>query len=320
MFKFLNKRVGLQWFVFVALFATCLYFIIVKSFVPDDCGSHCLAFPFFQLLHDSPIFRIVVSILNLCLQLLLLDRFLSKSKINVKDSPYPGIFLLALLLATRTLTELSPIFFTNTLLIAILALNANTDNDFITKRNIFFTGILIALGCCFDYAFIITLLFFIVSLIVNLYSKIRHIMILLSGFLILTCYVFCFYLFTDTLFVLTENISTYSALTLFESHTHYPPVRIVFFSLAFLFSWIMLANISRVFESKVVEMRKRLITLQILYVIQFFALLLCTVDYPFYLQYLIVPLSCFFVSFAQTPNRFFINELIVLIIFLGLCL
>lgn len=320
MFKFLNKYIFFLWLVLVTLFVLSIYFVITKSCVLGSYNHYYLFSSFFKILNEYNILRIAVIILNLILQLLLLSAFLSQSRFIAPNSPYPAIFYLALLLATNSLITITPIFFTNTILLIILCLNVNYDNESRTKRNIFFTGILIALGCCFDFAFIVTILFVVISLMINLYSKIRHIMILLSGFVILTIYVFSYYLFTDSLPVLQNYFSQISPLYIFNTDFDYSSLCITLFASAFIASWIMIFKISQAFESKIVVMRKRLITLQILYVILFLTLLLCTLNYPFYLQYLIVPLACFFVAVAQLPSRLFINELLVLIIFLGLCL
>ena len=320
MFKILNKYISLLWLVFVTLLSVSIYVVVAKSCVLDNY-SHYYLFPsFFKILNESYFIRIVVVILNLVLQLLLISSFLSQSRFITPNSPYPSIFYLALLLSTNSLITITPIFFTNTILLIILCLNVNYDNESRTKRNIFFTGILVALGCCFDFAFIVTLLFVIISLMINLYSKIRHIMILLSGFIILITYIFSYYLFTDSLSLLQNYFSQISPLYTFNSISTDSSLRITFFAIAFFASWIMIFKISQAFESKIVAMRKRHITLQILYVVLFLSFLFCTLSYPFYLQYLVVPLACFFVAVAQLPSRLFINELLVLFIFLGLCL
>lgn len=320
MFKFLNKYIPLLWLVFVTLFFVSIYCIVTKSCVLYSYNHYYLFSSFFKILNESYFIRIAVVILNLVLQLLLISAFLSQSRFIAPNSPYPSIFYLALLLVTNSLITITPIFFTNTILLIILCLNVNYDNESRTKRNIFFTGILVALGCCFDFAFIVTLLFVIISLMINLYSKIRHIMILLSGFIILITYIFSYYLFTDSLDIFQNYFTQISLFYIFNSTLTYPSLRITFFVVAFFASWVVILKISQAFESKIVAMRKRFITLQILYVVLFLSFLFCTLNYPLYLQYLIVPLACFFVALAQLPSRLFINELLVLFVFLGLCL
>lgn len=319
MFKFLNSRVGLLWAILCSLLAGCIYMIIVKSCVLVDYDNLGLFHSFFVFLKEHKIYRVCILILNLLLQLFLLSYYLSETKLVQRGSLYPAIFYLAFLLVTKSFWEVTPLLFTNTFLILILLLNNYYDNEFRIKKSVFYTSMLIALGCCFDLSFIMVMLFVIISLIINLFSKMRHIAILLFAFLMCSLYIFSFYFLTDTISALVDYVSTISPFLFFDNFDSLPLHRWLFLLLGLCFIVIIMVVVSFLFENRLIVMRKKVFSLHILFFCQLLALLLTNFYYPNFLQYFVVPISITLSLLVTTSNRSFVSEFFVFVVILCLC-
>jgi len=319
MFKFINKHIAFQWVLFLGLLAFSLYKIFTEAQLTDTQGTAFLFINFAQFFSHYQFIGKGIIIFVLILQVVFLQFYFSKNEYSSKTSLLPACFYLSILLLTKSLTIISPFFFTLFFFLIIICIDF-TENSAKIKNNVFWSGILIAFATCFDVSSIILLVLLIATLIINQFSRIKEIGILLFGFVLLYVYVFAFYFFTNNLNEWILTFHQISILGILNSNLDN-------LSLA-LFSWISLGIIYIFFiirfkllsESKIVIQRTRVVTLNTRALLMIVCIFISNSTYPFALGYLFVHISIYIAMLAQEKSPLFIHELITILALVALCL
>ena len=319
MFKFINKHIAFQWVLFLGLLAFSLYKIFTEAQLTDTQGTAFLFINFAQFFSHYQFIGKGIIIFVLILQVVFLQFYFSKNEYSSKTSLLPACFYLSILLLTKSLTIISPFFFTLFFFLIIICIDF-TESTIKIKNNVFWSGILIAFATCFDISSIIILFLLIATLIINQFSRIKEIGILLFGFLLLYFYFFSFYFLANNLNEWVLVFKQIKTLEVLNSN-------IVNFSFA-LSSWITLGVIYIFFiirfkllsEAKVVILRNRIVTLNTRAILMIACIFISNSTYPFVLGYLFVHLSIYLAMLAQEKSPLLINELIALITLVALWL
>ena len=319
MLKILNKNIFLQWIILVALLALSIFTIITKTQMGNGEGETFLftAFSHFFSLHEY--FGKGIIILVLFIQIVLLQYYFAKNEFSNKFSLLPACFFLTILLLTKSLQLIFPFYFTSLFLLSILAIPYDV-SAIKLRNNAFWVGTLIAMATCFDPSAIILFIIAIVILFINQFSRIKEIGIMVMGFLLVYFYFFSYYFLTDNhceWFVSFQQLNFFGFLNLTT------PVSLVFqikLGCLFIMYLYFLIRSRLISESKVVMLRKRVISLNSFSILLIGCLLLSNSTFPQLFGYLFVPITIYTGYFSQERNPLYINEIVSILTLVVLCL
>jgi len=315
MLKFINKKIALQWLILLGLLAFSIYTIVNQKQIISENGTTFL-FKSFAIFSSNHIFwGKGITICVLFLQVVLLQYFFITNDYVVKKSLLPACFFLSILLITKSLTIISPFFFTLLFLLFLISIDLNVSINRL-KNNALWAGMLIALATGFDVCCIILLIIAITSLIINQFSKLKEIIILLFGFSLVYLYFFSFFFLTDNLneWMLTfREISVFGFIHSGITTPVFLLISLLSLSVIYLYFIIRIRIIS---ESKIIKHRNKVFTFIIWSILLFSCLFITNSTYPHSLGYIFVPVSIYLAILVQEKNPIFINEIITIVTFL----
>jgi hypothetical protein len=185
---------------------------------------------------------------------------------------------------------------------------------------LFWIGIIIAFATCFDQSSIILLLLVIITLLINQYSRLKEIGILILGFVLIYIYFFSYYFFVDQL---NEWIATFQQmkfLGILHSKISNPAIMLVsLIGLGILYIYFIV-RFKILSDTKVMIQRKKIMTLNTRAVLMIICLFISNSTYPNILGYLFVHLAIYLALLAQEKSPLFINEIITILTFVVLWL
>jgi len=311
MLKFINRKIAFQWVLFLGLLTFAIYTIITKTQITSQQGSAFLFNIFTNFFSRHQLFGKVIIIIILLSQIILIQFYFIKNEYTTRNSFLPACFYLSILLITKSLVVISPFFFTLLFFIAIISTNY-MGNAVTLKNNALWVGMLIAIATCFDLSSVVLLVLAIITLIINHFSKIKEICILMFGFLLVYFYFFSFYFFINNHneWILTfQQIKILGILdgeTLTRSSTQ---VALITLTLIYFYFIIRTKIIN---DSKVVVQRKKIITLNARAMLMIVCLFISNSTYPNVLGYLFIHISIYLALLAQEKSPLYINELITI--------
>jgi hypothetical protein len=317
MLKYLNKKIALQFVIFLGLFAFSVYTIITKSQVFDSAGTPFLFQSFARILsHYKYVGRgIVVAVL--VFQLIFIQYYFKINEYSAKNSFLPACFYLAILLLRKSLITISPFFFTLSFFLIIISIDL-TETSIKLKNNLFWAGTVIALATAFDISGIILFVIAVVTLIINQFSRIKEIGILIFAFLLLYFYFFSFHFFTNNLneWLLTfQQMKIMSVWSIPVTDRSLTTFSLISLGLIFLFFIIKFKLVN---DSKLLTQRSKIFTLNIRATLMIVCIFISNSSYPEVLGYLFVHLSIYLAMLAQEKSPWFLNEFITIITFVAL--
>jgi hypothetical protein len=319
MLKFLSKKIVFQWLILLALFGLAIYTVITKAHFADETGTPFLFKNFACFFSNYKYFGKGVIIIVLLSQLLFLQYYFKKNEYAAKSSLMPSCFYLSLLLLTNSLTTISPFFFTLFFFLIIISIDL-TGSSHKLKNNVFWAGVLIALATGFDLSSIILLFAVIVTLIINQFSRIKEIGILLFGFVLLYFYFFSFHFFINDLH---EWLLTFQQIKMLEVlNSNIPNLPLALFSLITLsiFYLFFIIKFKLLSDAKVQLQRNRIVTLNTRAILIIACIFLSSSSYPDILGYLLIHLSVYLAMLAQERSPLYVYELVTITTFVALWL
>ncbi|MCL1850841.1 MAG: hypothetical protein FWF70_05505 [Bacteroidetes bacterium] len=319
MLKFISRKIAFQWIIFLGLFMFAIYTVITKSQLASAEGTPFLFQSFVRFFSQYEYFGKGIIIAVLLFQILFLEYYFKINEFVAKNSLLPACFYLSILLLSKSLTIISPFFFTLffSLIIISIDFTGNVEN---LKNNVFRSGAIIALATGFDICSIVLLFSVIATLLINQFSRIKEIGILIFGFVLLYLYIFSFYFFTDNLY---EWLMTFQQIKIAGILSSNIPnmTRTLLTAIGLSIVYIsFLIRFKLLNDSKIVIQRNRVITLNTRAILMLVCLLLSSSNYPVVLGYLFVHLSIYLAMLAQERNPLYINELITIITLVALWL
>ena len=319
MLKSLSRKIAFQWIILCALLAYATYIIISQAQPAGNEGVPFLfkhfanSFPKYELMGKGIILTVLIS------QILLLQYYYKKNNYSPKTSLMPACFYLSILLLTKSLTVISPFFFTLLFFLIIISIDFTVGSEKL-KSNVLWVGFLIAFATCFDISSIVLFFLVLATLIINQFSRIKEVGILLLGFLLLYLYFFSYYFFTNNL---NEWVLTFQQLkfmgVLFSQlpHPNLTLISLICLGIIYLFLIVKFKLLS---DSKVALQRNRIVTLNTRAILMIACIFISNSTYPAVLGYLFVHISIYLAMLAQEKSRLYINEWITIIILVALCL
>lgn len=319
MFRILNKIIGLQWFLLFLLFVIAEIQIFSSSILMNPTGFPILYKSIYNILFSNEIARSLTLSIVLILSILGVQYYFSKNNFAPKTSLLPAIIFLSILLLTGSLKIVSPIFFTNFSIIIILLINESHYKG-LSKSNVFYSGMIIGLSLLIDPASIVLLLFLIVSMIINTVITPKDLIVSLLGIITIGIYLIAYYFFIDGLDILWANFSQIKLYSIFSTVRQLSTLQMVFIPLNFIIIFYLVIKVSMVYENKVIVMRKKIITLNALLLCLMGTILVSGISPEFLFRYFFIPISLLISILVQNPNRFFIYEILITLLYIGLCL
>ena len=319
MLKFINRTIAFQWIILLALLALSIYNILTKTEIGNVVGSTFLYQSFAQFFSKYEYFGKGIIIAALLVQILFLQYHFMKKEYVAKKSVLPACFYLIILWLTKSLIIISPFFFTLLFFLIIISIDYNiTQNQM--KNNAIWIGFLVAFATCLDVSAIIVLVLIIVTLIINQFSKIREIGIVLFGFGLIYFYFFSYYFLTNQLIDWIETFQQIRIGGILNSEiTLHITTKISLATLCIIYLYFMV-RVRLISELKVILQRKRIITLNIWAIIMLACLFITNSAYPFYLGYFFALIAIYLAILAQESNPLYINELITISVLVALWL
>ncbi|MDR0205908.1 MAG: hypothetical protein LBI45_01420 [Bacteroidales bacterium] len=319
MLQFLYKNISLQWFIFIVLLAFSIFVIVTKAQITTEIDTSFLFHFFSNLFVINELTGKGIIIAMLITQTALLQYFFIKKEFISKNSLLPACFYLSILLLTKSFHTISPFFFTILFFLLIIAFDY-TASSVKMKNNMFWMGIIIAIATCFDHTAILLLIIAISTLFINQFSKIKEIGILFFGFLLVYFYFFSLYFFTDNLNEWLFSFQRIKVLGISQTTDTINNVKITALLILTIVYFFFIIKFKLRSESKVMVLRKKVVTLNAWALLIIIALFLTNSSYPYALGYLFFPISVYLSLLTQEKNPFYINDLITIITLVSLCL
>jgi hypothetical protein len=320
MFHFLNKHIVLQWVLIVLMLVGAGYLIFTRMTLCPPDGQGLLYAPLHAWLAARPLAMRVTASLLLLLLLLLIQRFFAVNKFCENKTWMPVLFLLGLILCGRFLELFSPTWVTLPMLAAILLLNTRDANEQPVKNRVFASGIMVGLCTLIDPYSVWILLFIIMALLANRFSSLKEIIILICGFEIVYAYVFSVGFLADTTPVIVHLIKN---VEYFGIIRHFASLKVIDYVLTgvLLLSFIyMVATLTRYFDTKLIVLRKRFLTIILLFVVMLVTLVFSQYAFRPALIYLMLPLTLLYSMMSLLKNRRLLNDILIVAVIVLLCL
>lgn len=319
MFKILNKIIGLQWVLLLILITIAGIQIFSTSRLMDPTGFPILYKSIYNILYTNTIVKSITISTILILSLLGVQYYFSKNNFASKSSLLPAIIYLSILVLTGSLKVVSPIFFTNFSIIVILLLNESHYKG-LSRINVFYSGMFIGISLFIDPASIVLLLFLIVSMIINTVITPKDLIVSILGIVTIGIYLVAYYFFIDGLEILWANFDQIKWFAIFTTARQLSSLQLIFTLLNFIIIFYLVIKVSLVYENKVIVMRKKIITLNALLLCLMGTILVSGISPEFLFRYFYIPVSLLISILVQSPNRFFIYEILIGLLYIGLCL
>ncbi len=319
MFRLINQKSAIQWIILILLWGLAEYRIICDSSLIAPDGFPLLYNYLYSFTTQNKIVYAIVLSITLILTIVGLQLYFSKNKFSNKITYLPSIFYLFFLHISGALGLISPLFFSNLLVVCILLIN-----DLYKKsqkiHHLLFAGIIIGLAVLIDPAMIVLFLFIIISLIINTVISYQQIMSTLLGIIIVAIYVVSIYFFTDRIPEIVTSFKEIELFALFNkplllSYQKWIKLGIIVLLTIYIFMKSML-----IAGNKIVEFRKKIFTLITLLIVLFSSIAITGLDPALFSRHLIIPFALLFALAAQYRKNWIVNEIFFVIFCVGLWL
>jgi len=314
MLKWLNRKIAFQWILFLGLLAFAVYTIVTQTQVANGQGAPFLYQSFADFFSAYEFLGKGIILAILLFQITFLQYYAIKNEFAAKNSLLPVCFYLAILLLTKSLITISPLFFTLMFFLIMISINYSASSVKL-KNSVFWTGLLIAFATCFDLSSLILIALVVATLLINQFFKIKEIGILLFGFTLPYFYFFSYHLLTDNYCEWIATFHQIKILGIFNKEIFSRTlILIALIFLGILYTYFIIRS-RLISESKIVIQRKKNITLNIYAALMVVCLFISNTTYPYILGYLFVPLSIYLATLSKERNPLYINELTTIITF-----
>ena len=318
MFRFIQSKIFLQTVCVVALLAwAVLQFVGATHYVQVPSSTS-----FWQML--SPLQNhyggmIAVICIGLLLQILLTDVYYFRGGFGDNHHLMVCIWFLLILCCGGFISELSPVWLSNLMLAIIISLNFDYDNGNLKSKDLL-SGILTGVASLFYPPMLFVAFFVISSLIINRFSKYKDIIVYILGILLVYLYIFCFYFFCNRLpelFQLVSEIRFYNTFAMTEMYSWQVMVLIATTVASLLYATVVLKI---QYDSKTLLLRKKLITIHLITMSCLLLMVFSPFDIHQAVGFLLIPMSLYYSMLSQMKEHPFINDIMMLIFVVALCL
>lgn len=318
MFRFIQTRMFFQVVGVVAVLVWAVVQLITSAqYVP--LTSLALYWPSIAAIQNSYVAMCLIVVFGLMLQLVLVDVYFFRGGFGDSHHLMVVFWFLLLLCCGGFTAQLSPVWMSNIVLAVIISLNFDYDRGNLKNKDLV-SGILTAVASLFYPPMLFVAFFVISSLIINRFSKYKDVVVYFLGILVVYVYVFCFYFFTDRLPELGQMLMKVRFYNTFAVTAVYSWKEIVFLSatgLSLLYS-VFILKIQ--YDNKPLLLRKRLVTIHLITISTLLMMIFSPFDIHQSVGFLLIPFTLYYAMLSQMKEHPFVNDLMMLIFVVALCL
>lgn len=320
MFHFLNKHIVLQIIIAILLFCWSVFTIFTNMTLVLPDGQGILYDTIYNHFVNNPVGMRVMAVVMLLFVILFLQLFYNRNKFSDIKTIMPIVFFLLLINAGKFLYSFAPASFTIPILTLIMLINTKDANEQPTKNRTFASGILVGLCSLIDPHSVLILLFLIISLLANRFSKFKEIVIAISGFL----FVYIYYFATAYLFnKIPLAVSYIQKYQFFGIIRNFSSMKIMDWILGgYLLLSVLYATMALklYFDNKLIVLRKRYLTIIILFFVMFVLMLFADSSFRYAILYVTIPVSLIFSLLTVLKNGKLMKDFIMIALFVLLWL
>lgn len=311
MFYLLRKSFLLQLFAAVAVLALGGYFIFSNDLSINYID---ITLPSAQLLSayliSHPSGAKVLLFVAMLLQGGLFYRYFRNSGFLDEENLLPIIFFFALLMGMGIFMPVSSTWIMNLLILLVLNINGDIQGKS-AKTATLLSGIIIGLASLYDLSALVFFIFYLLILLINRLEKMKEMMAAICGFVVTYIYVFAYHFFKGDL---TDYAHSFQAIRFhfpLFTQSHFSLYAIIAAALLLLSLFYIVVRLKVYYDNKLIVMRKRFLALCLLAIFQLVMLVFSNLPFPYSLGYLMIPLTCFFISFIPSRNFSISTELLL---------
>lgn len=318
MFRFIQSRLFFQAVGIVAVLAWAVVQLVTSAqYVP--LSSPVMYWPSIAPIQGSYVAMCLIIAFGLLLQMVLVDVYFFRGGFGDSHHLMLVLWFLLIVCCGGFVAQLSPVWMSNIVLAIIISLNFDYDKGNLKNKD-FLSGMLTAVASLFYPPMLFVAFFVVSSLIINRFSKYKDIIVYFLGILTIYLYVFCFYFFTDRLSELGEMLMEVRFYNTFAATAVYSWKEIILLSATFLSLLYCFFILKIQYDNKPVLLRKRLVTIHLIT----FSMLMMMIFSPFDIHqsvgFLLIPFTLYYAMLSQMKEHPFVNDLMMLIFVVALCL
>ena len=318
MFRFIQSRLFFQAVGIVAVLAWAVVQLVTSAqYVP--LSSPVMYWPSIAPIQGSYVAMCLIIAFGFLLQMVLVDVYFFRGGFGDSHHLMLVLWFLLIVCCGGFVAQLSPVWMSNIVLAIIISLNFDYDKGNLKNKD-FLSGMLTAVASLFYPPMLFVAFFVVSSLIINRFSKYKDIIVYFLGILTIYLYVFCFYFFTDRLSELGEMLMEVRFYNTFAATAVYSWKEIVLLSATFLSLLYCFFILKIQYDNKPVLLRKRLVTIHLIT----FSMLMMMIFSPFDIHqsvgFLLIPFTLYYAMLSQMKEHPFVNDLMMLIFVVALCL
>ncbi|MCQ2272443.1 MAG: DUF6427 family protein [Bacteroidales bacterium] len=317
MLKIIQSNFILQMAALVAVLVWTVLQIVGFSLLPTPEGTYWIFD--LNMLNNTNIVNIVLLSGLLFLFIVLTDIYYFRCGFADKHHFMIFVFSLLAMSSIGIASFLSPLGFSMLLMVLLLMLNYNYDSGNVKCRDLF-SGILIAMACLFYFPCIFLSFFVVSSLIINKYSKTKDILAFLIGILLVIVYLFSYFYFTDNVSGLLSLIPGLKLSNCFDATKIWSWREILLLTttgIALLYG-IVVDKIH--FDTQPIALRKRMATINVMTISCILMFVFSPYDIKQSVVFLMLPIIFYFTILSQLNKNRLVNDFIVLLYIVSLCL
>ena len=311
LFYFLNKHIVLQIVIAILLFSWSVVTIITQMTILPPDGQGILYYSLFNHWSSNPMGMKFVVVVLLASELLFINLFFKSNKFSDNKTLMPIVFFLLLVNAGKFLYCFSPVFLTILILTVILFFTTQDNSEKPVKNRTFAAGILVGFSSLVDPHAVWIILFLIISLLANRFSKFKEIMILICGFVFVYIYYFALAFLFDKIPLAISAIQNLQFFGLIHDFPSMKVLDMVLSGFLLLSVFFEMASLKLYFDSKLIVLRKRFMTTMFLFFVMLIALLFSNYGFRYGLLYLIVPVALIFSMLSILKNKRWLKDVLM---------
>ena len=320
MFYFLNKKKILQLVIVVALLIWAVFTIITQMTACPVDGQTFLCQNFFCYLGAHPILMKALAIAFILLEMIFIQKFFESNKFSDNQTNIPLVLFLLFINVSHVLNTFTPAFLTIFLVSFIMLFNTRDENDRSSYHRVYASGILVGLNTLIDPCAIWLLLFLMLVILTNQFSKPKEIIILLLGFLTVAIYLFSIMFLEDSFPTLQHSLKYLYTFVPLKQLSLTPMVKIVAIGVVILASIYMSIADKLYFDSKLVILRKRFTAIHFLFFISIVMMLFSGMPLANSMLYLSLPITIYASVLCLNKNRVVFHDVVLILMFVMLWL
>lgn len=262
----------------------------------------------------------IVAMLMILLELLFVQRFYSLNKFSDNQSFMPTLLFLVFLNVSGMLTVFTPAWFTVFTLTFLLLYNLRDNNEKPVKNRILASGAVVALATLMDFHAVWLVFFLICALAANRFTKIKDVLILFAGALLVYVYVFTYHFLRGSMHEWSLSYAHYHFFEVIKSVQSLGVLNYVLIGYLLVSTIYVITLLKLFYDNKLIILRKRFVTIILLTIASVAMVVFSGLDFRLGLIYLLVPMTLAYSMLANIKRRRFLHDLLFIALVVLLCL